>query len=116
MKSENFFNFKSRNNFQWKWHWLCVYNYNHTISISNYNPLVGSSYIKLLKELDHSRKGLINIQNTDDNICFHWIIVRSINLAARNPAGITKADKEFAKKLDFKDIKFPAKIRDIHKI
>ena len=27
---------------------------------------------------------------------------------------ITKADKDFIKKLDFKDIKFPVKIRDIH--
>ena len=28
----------------------------------------------------------------------------------------TKADKDFAEKLDFKDIKFPVTIRDIHKI
>ena len=29
---------------------------------------------------------------------------------------IIKADKHFGKKLDFKDIKFSVKIRDIHKI
>ena len=28
----------------------------------------------------------------------------------------TKADRDFAKKLDFKDIKFPVKVRDIYKI
>ena len=39
----------------------------HTISISKYNPLAGSSCIKLPKELDHPRKGLINTQNIDDN-------------------------------------------------
>ena len=33
----------------------------HDINISKYNPLVGSSYIKLPKELDHERKGWINI-------------------------------------------------------
>ena len=33
----------------------------HTVSISKYNPLAGSSYIKLPKELDHTRKGLIDI-------------------------------------------------------
>ena len=33
-----------------------------------------------------------------------------------HPARITKADKGFPKRLDFKDIKFPVKIRDIHKI
>ena len=42
----------------------------HNIIISKYNPLAGSSYIKLPKELDHPRKGLINIQNIDDNECF----------------------------------------------
>ena len=29
---------------------------------------------------------------------------------------ITKADTEFSKRLDFEDIKFPVKTRDIHKI
>ena len=38
-----------------------------TISILKYNSLAGSSYIKLPKELDHPRKGLINIQNVYDN-------------------------------------------------
>ena len=33
----------------------------YTFSISKYNPLAGSSYIKLPKELDHQRKGLINV-------------------------------------------------------
>ena len=28
---------------------------------------------------------------------------------------ITQADKDFAKRLDFKDIKFPVKVRDIPK-
>ena len=42
----------------------------HNISSSRYNLLAGSSYMKLLKELDHPRKDLINIQNADDNECF----------------------------------------------
>ena len=36
--------------------WIIDSVINNTISISNYNPLVGSSYIKLAKELDHPRK------------------------------------------------------------
>ena len=35
--------------------------------------------------------------------------------ADRNPR-ITKPEKGFAKRLDFKDIKFSVKVRDIHKI
>ena len=37
------------------------------INVAKYNPLSGSSYIKLPKELNHLRKGLMNIQHIDDN-------------------------------------------------
>ena len=59
---------------------------------------------------------MINIKNTDDNECFKWSIVRYLNPADDHSAKITKADNDFAKKLDFKGIKFPVKIRNIHKI
>ena len=85
----------------------------HTISIY---PLAESSYIKLPKELGHPRKGLIDIQNIGDNECFKWSIVKYLNPADHNPRRITEADKDFVKKLDFENIKFPVKIRDIHKM
>ena len=47
--------------------WIIDSVIDHTISISKYNPLAGSSYLKLPEELDHPRKRLINIQNIDDN-------------------------------------------------
>ena len=50
--------------------WIIDSVIDHIISISKYNFLAGSSYSKLPKELDHPRKGLINIQNNDDNECF----------------------------------------------
>ena len=59
---------------------------------------------------------MINIQNTDDNECIKWCLVRYLYPEDHNPARITKADKDFAKRIDFKGIKFPVKIRDIHKI
>ena len=43
-------------------------------------------------------------------------MVRYLNPADHNPRIITKTDKNFAKRLDFKEIKFLVKIRDIHKI
>ena len=96
--------------------WIIDSVIDNTISISKFNPLAGSSYVKLSNELDHSRKGLINIQSIDDNECFKWSIVRYFNPVGHNPRRITKAVKEFAKKLDFKNIKFPVINRDIHKI
>ena len=89
-----------------------------TISVFQYvtNPLAGSCSIKLPKELDDPWKGLINTQNIDDNECFKWSIVRYVYPANHHLARITKRNKEFAKKLDFKDKKYSVKIRDIHKI
>ena len=55
---------------------------------------------------------MINIQNT----CFKGCLFRYLDPADDNPRRIAKADKGFAKRLDFKDIKFPVKARDIHKI
>ena len=96
--------------------WIIDSVINHTISISKYSPLAGNSYIKLPKELDYSKKGLINIQNTDDNESFKWCLVRYLNPADHHPARITKSAKIFAKKLDFKDVKVPVKTGDIQKI
>ena len=71
------------------------------IIISRY-PLAGSSYIKLPKELDNPRKGLINIQNIVDSECFKWSIVKYVSAPNDCPARITKADKDFAKSLILK--------------
>ena len=65
---------------------------------------------------NHPWKGFINIQNIDDNECFKWCLIRCLHSRYHNPKRITKADKDFAKKLDFKDIKCPVNVRDIHKI
>ena len=59
---------------------------------------------------------MINIQNIDDNECFKWGIVRYLNPANHHPARIKKTNKDLAKKHDFKDIKFPVKIRDVREI
>ena len=69
-----------------------------------------------MKELDHIRKGLINVQSIDDNECFKWCFIRYLNPVDYNPRRFAKAGKDFAKRLDFKDIKFPVKIIDIHRI
>ena len=50
-----------------------------------YSLLPGSSYLPLPKELDYPRKGLIYIQNIDDNECFKWCVVRYVNPEDYNP-------------------------------
>ena len=96
--------------------WIVDSVIDHNFSISKYNPLAGSSYIKVAKELDHPRKGFINAQDTADNECFKSCLVRFLNATDHNQRRTAKTDKDFSKRLDFKNIKFPVKIRGIHKI
>ena len=41
--------------------WIIDSVIDHTINPSKYNHLAGNSYIKLPKDLDHPRKGSVNI-------------------------------------------------------
>jgi len=45
-----------------------------------------------------------------------FLYVRLLNPAKHNPQRITKADREFAKKLDYPGITFPVQIKDVGKI
>ena len=60
--------------------WIIDWVDNIAIEICNYEPVAASSYFKLPEELNHLRKGLINIQNRDDNKCFEWCHVRLLIL------------------------------------
>ena len=48
------------------------------INTSNYEPLLGGSYIPLPKVLNNSTKSLINLKNKDHK-CFMWCYVRLID-------------------------------------
>ena len=43
-------------------------------------------------------------------------MVRYLQTTDHNPRRIRKVDKLYGDKLDFKDMEFPVKVRDIHKI
>ena len=86
---------------------------NHYINIVNYNPLKGSSYIKLPQELKN--RGLINLQNKD-NECFTWCHIRHLNPQDKDPQRIKKTDKQYIEKLDYSSIEFPVTVKQINKI
>ena len=85
------------------------------INISNYEPLLGGSYIPLPKALNNSMKGLINLKNKDHK-CFMWCHVRLISPTNSHPERITKQDKKIAANLNYSDIVFPIDINDYEKI
>ena len=59
---------------------------------------------------------MINIQNFDNNDWFKLWLARYLHPVDHHLARIKKIDILSGDELDFKDIKFPVKIRDIHKI
>ena len=87
---------------------------NHYINIVNYNPIKGSSYIKLPQELKN--RNLINLQNKD-NECFRWCHIRHLSSQRlKNPQRIKKTDKQYIEKLDYSGIEFPVTVKQINKI
>ena len=88
---------------------------NHFLNIVEYTPLNGSSYIKLPSELNHHKKGLINLKN-NDNECFRWCHIRRLNPQDKDPQRIKKSDKEYINKLDYSGIEFPVTTKQYNKI
>ena len=84
------------------------------INISNYEPLLGGSYISLPKALNNSMKDLINLKNKDHK-CFMQCHVRLMNPQTRNAERINKQDKKIAANLNYLDIAFPLDINDYEK-
>ena len=83
----------------------------HYLNVVKYQPMRGSSYIQLPKEL----RGLINIKNKD-NECFRWCHIRHLNPQNKDPQRIKTSDKEYINKLDYSGIEFPITIKQFNKI
>ena len=87
---------------------------NHYLNVVVYQAMKGLSYIKLQQELQNSAKGLINLQNKD-NECFRWCHIRFLNPQNKDSQR-KKSDKAFFQNLDYNGIKFPVTIKQINKI
>ena len=85
------------------------------LNIVSYEPLRGRSYFPLPGELRNSKRGLINLQN-DDNECFRWCHVRHINPDKKDPQRITQKDRKIAQTLDYTGVTFPVTIKDMGRI
>ena len=88
---------------------------NHHLNIVQYQPMKGSSYIKLPQELRNSSKGLINMKN-EDNECFRWCHIRRLNPQDKYPQRIKKSDKQYIQDLDYSGIEFPVTTKQYNKI
>lgn len=82
------------------------------IQISRYDPLRGSSYIKLPKFLSN-KKAIINVKNIDQ-YCFKYAILSALHPAKENVHRVSNY-KKFEDELDFGQIQFPVLLCDISK-
>ena len=87
----------------------------HHINTVICNPMKGSSFIKLPKELQNSAKGLINLKNEDDE-CFRWCHIRHLNPQEKDPQRIKKSDKKMVEQLNYEEIEFPVAVKQYNKI
>ena len=82
----------------------------HYINIVVYDPLKGSSRIQLPQELQTPNKGLINLEN-EDNDCFRWCHIRYLNPKENNPQRIKKSDKRMVEQLNYQHTEFPVAVK-----
>ena len=95
--------------------WLIQSVDGHFINVVKYQPLRGSSYIPLPKELQNSAKGIINIKNNDDE-CFRWCHIRYLNPQKKDPQRVKECDRKYVKDLDYSGIDFPVSTKQYNKI
>ena len=82
------------------------------IHIVDYKPMKGGSYISL-PEFIQKKNEIINIKNKDDK-CFLWSVLRYLHPVQKNGERISDL-KKYENDLNFKQIKFPAQVKDITK-
>ena len=81
------------------------------IHIVEYKPMKGGSYIPLPNFI--MRKAIINMEN-EDNKCFLWSILRYLHPQEKHSSRINDL-KKYENDLNFKQINFPVKVKDITK-
>ena len=84
------------------------------LRINKYNPLRGSSYIDLPREIK-VKKAVVNVKNRDDK-CFVWSILSALHpVDSRDHAYRTSKYQPYESELNMKGIMFPVALSDITK-
>ena len=83
------------------------------LSSAHYDPILGSSYIPLLKKIG-DKKAIVNVQNKD-NRCFEYSVLAAIHPSTNSHPERVKQYKKHIGELDFTGIDFPVKLHDIPK-
>ena len=92
--------------------WVFVEVENLTLHTDIWDPLKGSSYTDLPKELKN-KNAIINMKNEDNNKCFLWCVLRALNPKDTHPERIDKDLKSKEDTLNMEGITYPVELKDI---
>ena len=76
------------------------------INIDPFEPLSGSSYTSLPKNLE-DKKAIINIRNENDHECFKWAITSAIYQREKDPQRLNKKMRNNSQNFNWDGIDFP---------
>ena len=92
--------------------WVFLEVENLTLHTDIWDPIKGSSYIDLPKELKN-KNAIINMKNEDNNKCFLWCVLRALNPKDTHPERIDKDLKSKENTLNMEGIDYPVSLKDI---
>ena len=92
--------------------WVFVEVENLTLHIDKWNPINGSSYIDLPKELKN-KNAIVNMKNEDNNKCFLWCVLRALNPKDKNAERIDKDLKSKEHTLNMEGIAYPVDFKGV---
>ena len=90
--------------------WVVVEIKSLTLYTAKWDPIKGSSYIDLPKELK-SKKAIVNMKNKECNKCFLWSVLRALNPKDRDNERIDKDLKSKENTLNMEGIDYPVDIK-----
>ena len=85
---------------------------NLCIHFNKYNPMRGSSYVKL-PDFIQKKRACINVENFDDE-CFKWAILSALH-PVQHHSNRVSSYKIYENELNFKGIEFPVKPKQVSK-
>ena len=93
--------------------WVFLEVENLTLHTDIWDPIKGSSYIDLPKELKN-KNAIVNMKNEDNNKCFLWCVLRALNPSKdKHPSRIDKDLKSKENTLNMEGIEYPVSLKDI---
>ena len=92
--------------------WTLQENHALALEMVDYNPIGGSTYIELPKDV-YDTKSIVNVKNQDQE-CFKWSVLAALHPAEHHAERITHY-QPFKDELDFNGIDFPVSVDQITK-